>query len=104
MTIHLDIIALWTLPVAFSAFPAEHGRSHPLRRPVEEIVTAGPAMHLRIADDAGETAGVLGLRFLPGRGVVHPATGAGEILCRPNAIGHGAIICGPGGSRNARAR
>ena len=75
-----------------SALPPEHGCGHPLSRPVEEILAARPAMNFGIADDASETAGALALQLFPGRRVIHPATGAGELLECPYAIGHGTII------------
>src|SRR5690349_21092368 len=79
-----------------SALPAKHGRSHLLRGPVEEILMTRPAVNFGIADNAGETAGALALQLLLGRRIVHPATGAGELLECPYAIGHGAIIRAPG--------
>lgn len=75
-----------------SALPPKHGCGHPLSRPVEEILAARPAMNFGIADDAGETAGALALQLFPGRRVIHPATGAGELLECPYAIGHGTSI------------
>ena len=81
-----------------SAFPAEHGRSHPLRGPVEEILRTRPAVDFCIADDAGETAGALVLQLFLGRSVIHPATWAGELFECPNAIRHDATIRASGGS------
>lgn len=71
-----------------STLAAEHGRRHPRRRPVEEVMTAGPGVNFCIADDAVEVTGTLALHFLAGRRVVHPATGAGELLECPYAVRH----------------
>jgi hypothetical protein len=43
---------------------------------------------LGIANPAIETAGTPVLMFLSGRGVVHPATRAGELLGSPDTVGH----------------
>lgn len=67
---------------------AENGRLRPDALPVEEFVIAGPGVDLGIANAAAEAAGTPILMFLPGRGVVHPATGAGELLGSPDAVGH----------------
>ena len=92
MTIRRKVISLQESGASASALPAEHRRDHSGGRPVEEIKTAGPSVNFGIANDAGETAGTLALKLLPGRGIVHAAAGAGELLEGPYAVGHGAII------------
>ena len=68
--------------------PSEHGRLGLHRLPAEEMMLAGPAVHLAATDVAFEATGVrLGV-LLPCRGVVHAATGAGEFFDRPDAVGH----------------
>ena len=69
-------------------FLPKDGRLRPDPLPVEELVAAGPGMHLSIANPAIETARALVLMFLSCRGVIHPATGAGEFFGRPDAVGH----------------
>ena len=49
---------------------------------------AGPGVDLGIANPAVEAAGTPVLMLLSGRAVIHPATGAGELLGSPDAVGH----------------
>ena len=49
-------------------------------------------MHLAGADRAFEPAGMLVLMLLLGRGVIHPAIGAGKIFDRPDAVSHHTIM------------
>ena len=70
-------------------FP-EHGRLGLNGLPIEEIVKAGPGVDLGIANATVEVPGTLVRVLLPGRGVIHPAAGAGELFGCPYAIGHGA--------------
>ena len=58
--------------------------------PIEEVVVTGPRVDLAIANITVETAGTLVLAFLSRRGVIHPATGAGEFFDCPYAVGHAA--------------
>jgi hypothetical protein len=82
------------VPVADLVFLlAENGHFRPDSFPVEEMVAAGPAMNLGIANAATETPRTLVRVFLAGRGVIHPAAFAGEFFCGPDGIGHGALDC-----------
>lgn len=55
-------------------------------------MAAGPCVDLGIADAASESAGALVRMVLSRRGVVHSATGAGELFGRPDAVRHPASI------------
>ena len=70
--------------------------------PIEEVVVTGPRVDLGIADIAVETAGTLVLTFLSCRGVIHPATGAGELFSRPYAVSHPAAAFQGTGKRILR--
>jgi hypothetical protein len=61
--------------------------------PIEEMMTAGPGVDLGGTDAASETAGMLVRVLLSRRGVIHPATGAGELFGGPDAVGHEAATC-----------
>ena len=49
---------------------------------------AGPCVDLSIARTTFEAARMLVRVYLFCRGVTHPATGAGEFFCCPDAVGH----------------
>ena len=61
--------------------------------PIEEMMPAGPAVDLGIANAAIETPRAPVRVFLSRRGVIHPAAFAGEFFCGPDGIGHGALHC-----------
>ena len=72
--------------------PSEHACLGPRRFPIEIFVSAGPAMHLGLADAAIVAAGALVAVLLARRGVVDPAARAGELFNRPYALGHAAAF------------
>ena len=75
-----------------SSLLPEHARSCRRALPIEIFVMAGPAMDLGLADTAIVTAGAFMAVLLACRGVVDPATRAGELFNRPYALGHAAAF------------
>jgi hypothetical protein len=83
--------AIWSgLGTESSLLLAENRHLGPDGFPIEEVMAAGPAMDLGIADAAIETPRAPVRVFLSRRGVIHPAAFAGEFFCGPDGIGHGA--------------
>ena len=61
---------------------------------------ARPCVDLGIARTTFETARMLVRVFLFCRGVIHPATGAGELFSRPYAVSHPAAAFQGTGKKN----
>jgi hypothetical protein len=77
-----------SLPPHARPAPSKHGRLRLHRLPAEEVMLPRPGVHHAAANAALEATGMrLGV-LLPGRGVVHAATRAGEFFDRPDAVGH----------------
>ena len=83
-------------------FLSKNGRLRLDGFPIEEVVVTGPRVDLGIANITVETAGTLVLTFLSRRGVIHPATGAGELFSRPYAVSHPAAAFQGTGKRILR--